>query len=646
MTTNSIPLARVSDLQRSNSALRSIQRGNRNLLEIQNQLTTGRRINTPADDPGVAAISMSLRKLMEQREQYGKNLQAGANHLSTVDTTLADVSALLRDAQTIASANVGSDATSDSRTGGAAQLDSIYNQLFSLANKSAGGVFVFAGDRSTAPPFLDDAGGVRWVGSRTVLANDFDEATRSGFMVDGAEIFGATSTRVQGRAILTPSATQNTRLIDLKGTGGAGIAKGTLSISDGLGVSPVLVDLSTADTLGDVATLINNSGITNVVAAVNSSGDGLIISGDPGQNINIQDVGAGTTALDLGVRTAFGGAGAGLPVNGQSVRPVLGPLTPIGQLRGGLGIDPSGLTITNGGQTRNINFGGATTVEDVLNRINNSGANVRASINPAGTGIDLVNAVQGTRMTIGENGGSTGADLGLLSLDQTTTLAELNDGKGVQLANGANDIRITDGAGVSFEVDLDGAVTLADVITRVNNAAGTAGAGVSLTLSPSSNGLQLTDSTGGGGTLAIESINFSKAAADLGLGGVTVGGVIQGQDVNPIPSTGVFASLDRLRKAMRAGDQRDMTRAAEELKTDLDRIVAARGQAGAKVQEFERRLSTLEDLKVQDQRTLSELEDVDFTAAITQFQTIQTALQASLATTARIDGLSLFDFLR
>ena len=40
------------------------------------------------------------------------------------------------------------------------------------------------------------------------------------------------------------------------------------------------------------------------------------------------------------------------------------------------------------------------------------------------------------------------------------------------------------------------------------------------------------------------------------------------------------------------------------------------------------------------------LEDTDFNAAITRFQTLQTALQANLQTTSRLLDLTLLDFLR
>ena len=42
---------------------------------------------------------------------------------------------------------------------------------------------------------------------------------------------------------------------------------------------------------------------------------------------------------------------------------------------------------------------------------------------------------------------------------------------------------------------------------------------------------------------------------------------------------------------------------------------------------------------------MSNLQDTDYTTAVTQFQTLQNALQATLETTARISSLTLLDYL-
>src|SRR4051812_12140969 len=214
-----LQLARVSNLLRSNLATSSIGKTQQQLLELQNQLTTGHRINSPSDDPGSAAIAQQLEKLLEQRESYKDNIQHAQSQLGEVDSTLGDLTDLLNQAQQIASANVGSDVTPDERKSAAAIVKAIQSQVLSLGNKQFEGVFLFAGDRSTDAPFVEAAGGVKFVGDSNLLKNTYDENTKLPFMVDGADVFGATSSRMAGTVDLSPVLTNTTRIIDLKGGG-------------------------------------------------------------------------------------------------------------------------------------------------------------------------------------------------------------------------------------------------------------------------------------------------------------------------------------------------------------------------------------------------------------------------------------------
>src|SRR5262245_39477539 len=115
-----VNLARVSNQLRVSVANSTIARTQQQLLDVQNQLSTGKKLNLPSDDPGNAAIAQQLRKLLEQREAYSTNLTAAGNQLGEVDSTLDQLGDLLQESQTIASANVGSDVTDGARESAAA----------------------------------------------------------------------------------------------------------------------------------------------------------------------------------------------------------------------------------------------------------------------------------------------------------------------------------------------------------------------------------------------------------------------------------------------------------------------------------------------------------------------------------------------
>jgi flagellar hook-associated protein 3 FlgL len=515
--------------------------------------------------------------------------------------------------------------------------------MLSLGNKEFEGVYIFAGDRSTSAPFVEENGGVKFVGSSNVLQNQFDEAMALPFMADGSAIFGALSTRVQGTADLTPSLSATTRLVDLKGATSAGVHPGAIQLSNG--TTSGTIDLTSADTIGDVITHINDAGVGGITASVGADGVSIKLTAGGGDDITVTDIGGGRTAADLGIATATG-AGAGVDVNGTSVAPILTALTPLADLKAGAGIDlSSGMIVKNGQSTANIDFSGAATVEDLLNKINSANVGVRAEINAAGSGINILNPTQATQLTIAENGGTTASDLGVRSFNPNTKLSELNGGKGVRTVSG-DDFSITDTAGVSFNVDLGSEQTIQDVIDRINAAATSAGAGVTASFATSGNGIQLTDSAGGGGTLALTAQNFSNAAADLGIAKPAVAGSITGDDVNPVQTSGVFANIIKLRDSLKNNDQAGITAASEGLSSDLDRVTRIRGETGARVQEIDSRQQRLEDQNLATTSLLSSLQDTDFTQAVAKFQTLQTALQANLQTSGKLLNLSLLDFLQ
>jgi flagellar hook-associated protein 3 FlgL len=172
-----ISLARVSNLLRSDTALATIAKTQQDLLDVQNQISTGKRVSVPSDDPGAAAIIQQLQKTLEQRQGYAENLRQANSQMGEVDSTLGDLTDLLQQAQTIASANVGSDVTADQRASAAQLVQGLYSQILDIANKQFNGAYLFGGDKSTAQPFIEQGGSVRFVGSDQVLQNQYDENT-------------------------------------------------------------------------------------------------------------------------------------------------------------------------------------------------------------------------------------------------------------------------------------------------------------------------------------------------------------------------------------------------------------------------------------------------------------------------------------
>jgi flagellar hook-associated protein 3 FlgL len=109
---------------------------------------------------------------------------------------------------------------------------------------------------------------------------------------------------------------------------------------------------------------------------------------------------------------------------------------------------------------------------------------------------------------------------------------------------------------------------------------------------------------------------------------------------------GIFGSLIAFRDGLRANDRTAINVAAGDVGREIDTVLTARGEVGARMRRLESAWDRLaqEDLSL---RTLiAGLEEVDITAEVVELQVRDTAFQAALSATGRSLGRSLLDFLR
>jgi flagellin-like hook-associated protein FlgL len=204
-------------------------------------------------------------------------------------------------------------------------------------------------------------------------------------------------------------------------------------------------------------------------------------------------------------------------------------------LNNGAGIDPAGIVLSNGAITATVSLASMTTVEDLLNAINDSGTRVRAEINAAGTGINLFNPLSGTTLRIGENGGATAEQLGIRSFNAATNLADFNNATGVSpisntLLGPAGQLVVSKTDGTTFKVSVDGISTPGQLINAINTAAGNTT--VTATLNATGNGITLADTSGGGGNLSVgPASNFISNGSDLGIVRTGTGGTLTGSNI-------------------------------------------------------------------------------------------------------------------
>lgn len=645
MPINPISLGRVSQNLMATASLNSLRRGQIELFLEEQRIASGRSFLTPSEDPVAATAASRLSRLLARHGQFLANLDHADNVLAASDNAMTQINDLIIEAADIASYSVNSTTSAEERSAQAEVIASIRNQLMAIGNTFFNGRYIFGGHQTTSTPFVDALGGVAYVGDSGDIEIRADFDSSAVINVTGDALFGSLSGLVTGSADLSASFTAETRLEDVLPVGTGTLAKGNLIINEAGGAGVITVDLSSADTVGDVVDRINaaaDEAGSSLSAAITTAG----VEITPGSfDITIADDAPEGVAAYLGLTTS---TATGDPIVSTATAAQLTALTPVTALGGGDGVDlTGGLVITNGSTVVTVDLSAAQTMQDVLNAINNAGAYVRAEINDAGTGIDVVNLVSGAALSIAENGGTTAADLGIRTLTTETTLSELNHGAGVGTIEGQSDLLITAKDGTTFEVNLDGATTLGDVIDLINDAALSAGVAVSAALSTSGNGILIEDTTSGTGSLSVAGINGSTAAIDLGIAGTAdaAASELVGTDVNTRRTESIFDVLIQLESALRTNDTNEIARAAERLELQREEITRVHGITGARGATMQARIAQMEDAAATAEIQLSQVQDLDFAEAATRLQTATTQFEATLAISSRLFSLSLLDFL-
>ncbi len=646
MAVSPINIARVSNNLRMNFVLDSLRRTQRDLFLSQARIATGRRFVSPSEDPISAARAVDITWALERQEQFAANVRHGNNFLSFADSALSELNDLFTQASVIANQAVNSMTSGDEREADAELVAAIRDQIQTVGNRQLNGRYIFAGRSTTDRPFINAAGGIAYVGDVGELFTRVSEELNAPVNMAGSLVFNALSDPIASDVDLTPLLTEATRLDDVRGASHKGIEKGVLIINEAGGAGTFTVNLNDADTIGDIVSLINDAaGLAgaNLTASVGDSGLTLTPGGGA---VTISDSSAGATASSLGILTNDPTTDA---IVGADLGPRLIRLTPVESLAGGAGIDlEGGLIITNGLNSATIDLSAAETTQDIINTINNAGVFVLARINEDGTRIDVFNQVSGSSLTIGENGGTTATDLGIRTFDAATPLERLNFGRGVAIVEDKDDLRITAGDGSTVDVNLDGAVTIGDVMARINTAAEDAAVAITASFTATGNGILLTDETGGEGDLAVGILNFSTAAIDLGLTEAVLGedAELAGIDVNPARTEGIIGALVDLENALRADDTQAISAAGgrlDELRTEVTRI---HGVIGARSQGMNVKLAQLEDATATAQVFLSQVQDLDYAEAVTQMQAALTQFQANVQTSSKLVNVSLLNYLR
>ncbi len=126
-------------------------------------------------------------------------------------------------------------------------------------------------------------------------------------------------------------------------------------------------------------------------------------------------------------------------------------------------------------------------------------------------------------------------------------------------------------------------------------------------------------------------------------------------DIRPSAYKDVFSTLQDLADILAQPTNRDsqgaalsthLTQSLNEMDLVLDKFLGVRASLGNRAQQLDVRAAENDDANIRYDRSISELKDLDYASAVSELNMRMTGLQAAQQAYVKVQGLSLFNYIR
>jgi flagellar hook-associated protein 3 FlgL len=621
--------------------------------KTQEQMSTGKRVLSPADDPVASTTILQLNAELSRVQQYTKNIDAGSNSLNLEETALNSVVSLIQRMQELA-VQAGNTAvlTRNDYQALASEVESRTQELLNLQNtRNASGQYIFSGYQGSTQSFVDIGGGnYKYQGDDGQLRIQASATVTVGVSDSGKRIFVDVPS---GNNTIHTSANPINR------------SQPAAFISAG-----DVIDQNAFDQFYPESMQVTFNAVSNVVPAAPNYTITEKLTGKIIVENQVYVVGEDIEAN--GVRFQIYGS----PYPGTAPVP---SLVPVNFTPTDFSVTSAGISISVGGITETLVLDqNITSVADMITAL--GGDATYPNANP----LSLTASAQANKQKLDNLGVSLNANgfsnlRGLpVSVSNGTAATDSLLGFNTQSSGTASAIRLVNtGASYDFslptqsrtlEISVGNNTQTLTINQNVTNMASLVSA-----LTSGANGATLAamgvvvSSSGIISSSTNEAIRFSSGSVELTnvMGIETRGNGTQSAQGNlAIPGDSFFVSstnkqpilttLSRFSQAMRAVEntpesKAELTKVLNNVLKNLDNsistIASVQGDLGARLNTLDASKDLNLDIEVYSKKVLSDIESLDYAEASTRLSIQSLVLSATQQSFVKISQLSLFSYL-
>ncbi len=248
------------------------------LSRTQAQIATGKRVNTPADDPVAAVHIMELQRALSESDQFTRNADMAKNRLTLEEQALADANTLMTRVRELTVQGNNGSVDPASRRMLATEVRSRLKELVDIANRrDANGEFLFSGYASMTQPFAQTGSTIAYFGDQGTRALQIGPDQR---VIDGHSGSDAFMAVTEGNGVFVTTATA--------GNAGNGVIAGGTMVDPAQWVAGDYTLRFTSASgdyeIVDSAAAVVATGTYTANSAISFNGANISMTGMPAQN--------------------------------------------------------------------------------------------------------------------------------------------------------------------------------------------------------------------------------------------------------------------------------------------------------------------------------------------------------------------------
>jgi len=144
---------RITNKYIADSIVNAIRKSTEKLADIQQEVSTGKKVNRLSDDPITAGRILDYGSILKSAEQFQRNNQFGLSWAQQTESTLDAVSVILGRVKELAVYQSTDTANKETRKATANEVWNLYNELIRLGNAKFQGRYIFSGFKTDVSPF-------------------------------------------------------------------------------------------------------------------------------------------------------------------------------------------------------------------------------------------------------------------------------------------------------------------------------------------------------------------------------------------------------------------------------------------------------------------------------------------------------------